>query len=88
MPRYFFHVCDGEKRIITDSEGLAFDTMQEVRREAIESARSAYDVAIMRGASGSLRYQIEVTDASGERVFTMPVGRSTLRLSKPPKAHG
>ncbi len=85
MPRYFFPVCDGEKRIITDSEGLAFDTMQEVRREAIESARSAYDVAIMRGTS-AVHYHIEVTDAAGERVFTIPVGRSNLRLSKPPKA--
>ena len=62
--------------------------MEDVRREAIESARAAYDVATMRGTAGSLRYQIEVTDVAGETVLTMPVGRSNLRLSKTPKAQG
>ena len=88
MPRYFYHVCEGEKRIITDRDGLAFETMEEVRREAIESARAAYDVATIRGTAGSLRYQIVVTDATGETVLTMPVGRSNLSLSKPPNALG
>ena len=88
MPRYFFHVCEGEKRIVTDRDGLAFESMEEVRREAIESARAAYDVATMRGTAGSLRYQIVVTDAADETVLTIPVGRSNLRLSKPPKALG
>ena len=88
MPRYFFHVYEGEKRIITDRDGLAFETMEEVRREAIESARAAYDVATIRGAAGSLRYQIVVTDAADETVLTMPVGRSNLSSSKPPKAQG
>ena len=88
MPRYFFHACEGEKRIVPDLDGLNFETMEEVRREAIESARAAYDVATMRGTAGSHHYQIEVTDAVGETVLTMPVGRSNLRLSKPPKAQG
>ena len=88
MARYFFHVCEGEKRIVTDRDGLAFESMEEVRREAIESARAAYDVATMRGTAESLHYQIEVADAAGETVLTMPVGRSHLRLSKTPKAQG
>ena len=88
MPRYFFHVCEGEKRIVTDRDGLVFEALEEVRREAIESARAAYDVATMRGTARSPHYHIEVTDAMGEMVLTMPVGRSHLRLSKPPKAPG
>jgi hypothetical protein len=87
MPRYYFHVCDGEKRIISDSDGLAFETIEAVRREAIESARAAYDVATIRGTAASRHYQIEVTDAAGETVLTMPVGHSNLRLSKPPRTH-
>ena len=87
MPRYYFHVCEGAKRILSDSDGLAFETIEEVRREAIESARAAYDVATIRGSATSRHYQIEVTDAAGETVLTMPVGHSNLRLSKPPKAH-
>ena len=86
MPRYFFHVCEGEKRIVTDRDGLALATMVEVRREAIESARAAHDVATMGGTAGNLPYQIEVTDAAGKTVLTMPVGHANLKLSKPPKA--
>lgn len=86
MPRYYFHVCEGEKRIVTDGEGQAFETMEEVRREAIESARAAHDVATMGGTAEGLHYQIEVTDAVGKTVLIMPVGRPNLSLSKPPKA--
>ena len=88
MPRYFFHVCEGDKRIVADRDGLTFESMEEVRREAIESARAAHDVATMGGTAASAHYQIEVTDAAGETILTMPVGRSNLRLSKPPKAQG
>jgi hypothetical protein len=76
MARYFFHVRDGDTLLEDDEEGEELEHLNAVRRLAIESARQILSEAVLSGKAGSLRQQIEVVDASGITVLTMPVGHA------------
>ena len=77
MPHYFFHVRDGGTLLPNDNEGIEFGSVEQVRSEAIQSAREILSNAALSGKAGSLNTQIEVTDEAGTMVLNLPVGRAT-----------
>lgn len=77
MARYFFHVRDGDNLLEDDEQGEELPDLDAVRRQAIESAREILSEAALSGTAASLHQQIEVADASGKTVLTMPVGNAT-----------
>jgi uncharacterized protein DUF6894 len=77
MPRYFFHLRDGDTLLEDDGEGQDFASLEAVRLEAIEGARQILSEAALSGRAASLHQQIEVTDETGRTVVIMPIGRAT-----------
>ena len=76
MPHYFFHVRDGGTLLPDDGESAEFESIEQVRSEAIQSAREILSNAALSGKAGSLNQQIEVMDEAGTMVLTMPIGRA------------
>jgi uncharacterized protein DUF6894 len=82
MARYYFRVRDGDTLLKDDGEAEDLPNLKAVRVQAIESARQILSEAVLRGTAGSLRQQIEVMDASGRTVLTMPVGNAVGTASQ------
>ena len=76
MPRYFFHLRDGDA-LLADNEGEELRDLEAVRGYAVESARELLSLAVLSGSAGSLNQQIEVLDEGGRTVLTMAVGHAT-----------
>jgi hypothetical protein len=60
LPQYYFRVRDGGSLLPDDGASQEFATMEEVREEAVESARQLLSNAVLTGKAGSLDQQIEV----------------------------
>lgn len=77
MPRYFFHVRNGDK-YEKDPEGAEFDSLEEARRDAEMAAREILAEKILRDdvIDG---HGFEVTTEQGEVAFFVPF-KSVLRL--------
>ena len=71
MPRYFFHLRDGDW--VDDPDGMFFPDVRTARLEAIRSARDIMAEDVRRGRL-SLSHRIEVTDENGEPVLAVPFG--------------
>ena len=69
MPRYFFHIRDGES--IDDPDGMYLPDTRTARLEAMRSARDLMAEDVRRGRL-SLTSWIEVTDEHGEAIFAVP----------------
>ena len=67
MPLYYFHVRT-ERGLVLDEEGIDLPHMQAVRREALTSAAE-----FMAEAEWSGALTLEVEDASGDTVLTLPI---------------
>jgi Domain of unknown function (DUF6894) len=76
MPLYLVRVRDGGALLPDDGEAQEFATLDDVRREAIESARQILSEAALNGTAASLDVQIEVMNEQGNMVMTVPVGRA------------
>ena len=76
MARYRFRVRDGGTLLEDDGEAEELPNLKAVRLQAIESARQILSSAALSGTAGNLHQQIEVMDASGRTVLTMPVGNA------------
>jgi hypothetical protein len=74
MTRYFLRLRDGDTLFPDDGESQDFATIEEIRREANESARQILSEAARNGKAGSLRQQIEVSDEAGKTILIVPVG--------------
>lgn len=77
MPRYFFHVRDGDELLLDDGEGEEHANLEEARKAAIEGARDILSEAALSGKAAGMRQQIEVADETGRAVLTVPVGHAT-----------
>ena len=68
MPRYFFHIIDGQ--LLADAEGTECSGMAEVRAQAMQTAGT-----ILRDMNGTLsrdlEWQMHVTDESQTTVFKL-----------------
>ena len=69
MPRFFFHLRDGES--IDDPDGMYLPDMRTARLEAMRSARDIMAEDVRRGHL-ELSHWIEVTDENGEAIFAVP----------------
>ena len=70
MPRYFFHIQNGTKTL-RDSEGVELKNLDEVREEAMESAREIMSERLLNGGPPIERAFI-VEDEDGNTVLTFP----------------
>jgi hypothetical protein len=70
MPRYYFHVKEPDG-IINDEEGIDFETLDEVKKEAVTAAREVVsDLVLSGGEIGDKAFVVE--DETGETVLTYP----------------
>ena len=69
MPRFFFHLRDGES--VDDPDGMYLPDTRTARLEAIRSARDIMAEDVRRGRL-SLSFWIEVTDENGEPILAVP----------------
>ena len=69
MPRYYFHVCNGEG-FTEDEEGLELRDEAAARKTAIKEAR-ALMADELRDGQLNLASFIEVEDEKRERLFTL-----------------
>ncbi|MDF3063571.1 MAG: hypothetical protein K0S06_3680 [Microvirga sp.] len=68
MPRYFFHIVDGEE--IIDDEGTTLAGVEEARAEAIVvSGEMLRDLGGKFWGNG--QWQIRVTDEAGDKVCAL-----------------
>jgi hypothetical protein len=74
MPRYFFHVRDGDT-LHRDTTGRDFAGTEAVLKEAQHYAAGVLREAAVRGQDASVRV-LEVVDEEGEQVVTLPFVRS------------
>ncbi len=74
MPRYFFHVRDGDT-LHRDTAGRDLAGTEAVLKEAQHYAAGALREAVLRGQDASVRV-LEVVDEAGEQVVTLPFVRS------------
>ncbi len=74
MPRYFFHVRDGDT-LHRDDAGLDLPDIEAVIREAVQGAKDAMREAATQGQDVSGR-SFEVVDENGEQVLTLPFARA------------
>jgi hypothetical protein len=77
MPRYFFHVRDGDELLTDDGDGEEHANLDAAREAALDGARDILSEAALSGKAASLRARVEVTDESGKTVLTIPVGHAT-----------
>jgi len=62
MPRFFVRVCDAGQLLADDGEAQEFESLEQVREEAIYAARELLCHAILNGKARNLNQQIEVFD--------------------------
>ena len=69
MPRFFFHIRDGES--IEDPDGMYLPDTRSARLEAVRNARDIMAEDVRRGRL-ALSSWIEVADENGEAIFAVP----------------
>ena len=69
MPRFFFHLRDGETA--EDPDGIFLPNAAMARLEAIRSARDIMAEDVRQGRL-SLSFRIEVTDENGQPILAVP----------------
>ena len=76
MPRFFFHLRDGET--VDDQDGMYFPDARSAHREAIRNARDIMAEDVRQGRL-CLSFRIEVTGQGGDPVFAVPF-RDVIRI--------
>ena len=70
MPRYFFHIRQGDTTI-PDDEGIECESLDAVREEALQGARQIMSDAILGGELGENRTLV-IKDTKGDIVHELP----------------
>ena len=70
MGRYFFHLRDGSDQLL-DPDGVELPGDAEAKARAIAAARDTLSHE-MKDGKIDLRYRIDVEDAEGTVLFSMP----------------
>ena len=78
MPRFFFHIRDGES--VEDPDGMFLPDARSARLEALRNARDIMAEDVRRGRL-QLSSWIEVTDEQGEAIFAVPFSEA-LEISR------
>lgn len=74
MPIFYFHIRAGNL-MIRDEEGLDAPHLDDVREEALQSARDLLSEGVLAGEDRS-DWAVLVAEASGQIVLTLPLSRS------------
>ena len=69
MPRFFFHIRDGDP--VDDPDGMYLPDVRSARLEAVRNARDIMAEDVRRGRL-RLSSCIEVADENGEAIFAVP----------------
>ena len=77
MPLFFFNLRRQESHEI-DDEGVAFETLEEAREDAISSLREIVADELRSGLSADLT-AFEITDNRGEIVAIVTIEEAVLR---------
>lgn len=72
MSRYFFNVYNDAD--VIDDEGLELPDLAAAKEEAIRGARGMMADHVLAGRPISLSHRIEVVDAQGKVLASMPFG--------------
>jgi hypothetical protein len=78
---YFFHLVDGEDRIL-DPEGTELTDLSAIARAALTSARSILSAEVLNGRL-PLDMRIEVQDSEGSIVHRLPFADAVEILPPP-----
>ena len=70
MSRYFFHIKEGDETIV-DEEGEEFDTVESVRKVAVESAREIMSQDVLNGRAPNGRTFV-IADETGRTALALP----------------
>lgn len=79
MPRFFFHIRDGDE-LIEDPDGTVLPDLEAARLEAIEGARAVLAAKVLAGKVIDGQ-KFEITDESGNVLELMPF-KSALIFEK------
>jgi hypothetical protein len=71
--RYFFNFRKGDE-ISRDWVGMYLHDLEEARQEALRTRRELLPLAIEAGEAPCEDCEIQIADASGEPVLTIPFG--------------
>jgi hypothetical protein len=72
MARYFFHLRDGIDHVL-DPDGCELPDLQAIKRVAMRSARDTLSNELRDNGHLDLRYRIDVEDADGQLVYSLPL---------------
>jgi hypothetical protein len=86
MPHYFFHVCNSGG-YLRDDEGQDLPNAEAAKVRAMESIRSIVSEEVKEGLA-DLRGRLEVTDAGGTTLLTMPFAEAIEVRTGPPLGEG
>ena len=70
MARYFMHLRDGSEELL-DPEGIEFDSLDDLRRAVMHTARDLIKGDVERGVL-DLRFRVDAEDDEGEIVYSLP----------------
>jgi len=71
MPRFFLHLCDGADRLL-DPDGIELPDVEAAKVHALRSARDTLSNELRQGRL-DLRHHIDVEDAEGRVIYTLPL---------------
>ena len=74
MPRFYFHVREGDVLSSDDGQGEELQDVEAARLVAVDSAKAILSEASWSGRALSLNCQIEVADEAGRTILIEPVG--------------
>ena len=77
VPRYFFHIRQGDTTI-PDDEGIDCESLDAVREEALQGAREIMSDAILGGELGENRTFV-IKDSKGDTVHELPFQAAIAR---------
>jgi hypothetical protein len=76
MAQYYFRVRDSGDLLPDGEEYQEMASLEDVRREAVSSAREILSESALNGKAATLDSQVEVYDVDGRLVLTVPVGHA------------
>jgi hypothetical protein len=82
MALYFFHLRNSSGYLL-DEEGQEFPDLETVRAEAVRTVRSILSEELKAGQI-DLRGRLEVTDAEGALLLTLPFSETVEVRTGPP----
>ncbi len=85
MPRYFFHVCNGDG-FTQDDEGLDLPDLHAARATAVQGLRDIMASELKDGLLKTASF-IEIEDENHELLLTVPFSEAVMMEERPVRDH-